>query len=235
MGHGEDAAQALALGLRLLGHLHQLRVGEDHRQRGFQLVGGVADELPLLAPGLFRRPDHPPGQKLRNGQKGQQAYKADAGEGSGQGFQGGLLAAHVREDQGAGGVAPGQQVSEVVLRDHAGIGSGFRYPEDQVFQKGFIGQIVIASGHRHQLPVSTDLDEEIGQLHLLGPAVGPPQLKGVLHHRLHHGEGLGLQIFPGEVVHQAEDQAQRHGDDGHKHTDEAKAQLFQHPSFTSSW
>ena len=45
------------------GALQQLRIGEDHGEGGFQFVGGVGEELPLLFPCLFHRPHRPAGQQ----------------------------------------------------------------------------------------------------------------------------------------------------------------------------
>ena len=62
-GHGEDAAgKSAPPGLvRLV--LEQLRVGHDDGQRGFQLVGGGRDELPLLLPGPLHRAHRPLGEQ----------------------------------------------------------------------------------------------------------------------------------------------------------------------------
>ncbi|MPM69813.1 hypothetical protein SDC9_116761 [bioreactor metagenome] len=49
--------------------VHQLRIGENDRQRCFQLVGRVGQELVLLLPGALHRAGDPPGQKDRNAQK----------------------------------------------------------------------------------------------------------------------------------------------------------------------
>lgn len=43
--------------------LEQLRVGHDDGQRGFQLVGGGRDELPLLLPGPLHRAHRPLGEQ----------------------------------------------------------------------------------------------------------------------------------------------------------------------------
>ena len=58
----------------LLGAVRQdhLRVGEDHRQRRLQLVGGVGHELGLLLPGPAHGPDDQSRQKPGEGQKHRQ-------------------------------------------------------------------------------------------------------------------------------------------------------------------
>ena len=77
MGFGEDVVRPPGGPLLQGQGGEELRVGENHRQRRFQLVGGVGEKLALLAPGPLHGGCRPPGQDGGNPQQQQKRRQGD--------------------------------------------------------------------------------------------------------------------------------------------------------------
>ena len=201
MGHGQNAVftgfSGLGLGIRLL---QKLGVGQNYRQGRFQLVGGIADKLPLLGPGFFHRPGGPAGQQQGNAEKDGQTSGANQQAVFGKAVQGSGFTGGVGKDQGQGPGGFHLQVTQAVIRHGAQVVSGMYGRVNQVVQENRIRQVVIAAGNGGNLSPGGDLDDKVGKPYGFGPDARQPLLKGILCHGFHHGNALFFQIHPGKMV-----------------------------------
>ena len=125
--------------------LQKLRIGHDHRQGRFQLVGGRRHKLPLLLPGTVHRPYRPLGQQNADPQERQEAEPADQKAGSGEIVQGGDLAGDIRKHHAGPQRRVGPVIAQVIfLNDPQPPGGGVG-DLDQTVQEVPVGQVVIAA------------------------------------------------------------------------------------------
>ena len=97
----------------------ELRVGENHRQRCFQLVGGVGEELALLAPGPLHGLCRPPGQDDRHPQQQQKGRQGNAQIRAHHLPEHGPLHGHVHKGQPPVKAVVPPEIAEAVALDHA--------------------------------------------------------------------------------------------------------------------
>ena len=83
---------------------HNAGIGQDHRKRRFQLMGGVGDELALLLPGLFHRPEGQGGQKQTDEEKGGHGQQPDEQAGEEEGAQSAALPGQIGKGDADGAV-----------------------------------------------------------------------------------------------------------------------------------
>lgn len=209
--------------------LEHLRVGEDHRQRRFQLMGGVGEELALLAPGPLHRPGGPAGQEDGHAQKQQQRRRADLKIGAHHLPQGGLLHGHVHKGQLLIQSVVLAEITQVVAVDGAlrpvlgeavGDDGGqlLRVLQIGVGTAGDIGAVRAADLLPH-------LHGEVGQLDHPVPQVQPDVRPGqgvggaLPQHPLEHLPADDLDVLLGGGVGGEEHHRQhrRHHDHAHGH------------------
>ena len=233
-GHGEDVDGELAAAFLVeIRAVQKLCVGHDDRQRGFQLVRGVRHKLPLLLPRLFHRLYRPPGQQPADEEKHGEAQCPDEKTGLDEVGEGCLFAGHIRKGDALPVGGDTAAVPQTVIRKDPYPVPGAVHIGNQGLQIVLVGEVVVphSRGHVSRL---VQVQHKKGQLHPIRRISGPFGPKGSGRHRLEHGHALGLQVLPGEVVHQGEDTGQHHRDDQHVDADELQPQLPDH-SATSRW
>ena len=231
-GHGEDVVRHPAPGRFLtVRGLEQLGVGENDGQRGFQLMGCVGHKLALLLPGLFHRPDGPPGQQDAQHQEHREAGQPDENTAAPEILHGVVFAGDVHEHdhQRPRGLFP--PVTQMILLQGAGLATGLHH-RDQVPEKGLIGQVEVAAVGDDIGSARSGPEDEIGQPGLPG-AAGQAHLIGIFRDGFHHPQAVRLQIGLGKIQHCAEDHAQHDRDNGHVDAHELPPEFFQHGSPTS--
>ena len=233
-----DVAQPLALGghrgVRVGGH--DPGVGQNHREGGLQLVGGVGHKLPLLGPGPFHRLQGQPGQKQADGEEHRQSRPADEQRVEHQPSQGGPLPAEV----GEGDAHPA--VGELLLLEPQtkilqGAGGGLGVPDrlDRLGQ-GLLCDLDLAALLQGDGSVFLNGDTEYrdGPTPLPRPAlVGQMQFQlgrdAVLAQgQLHGGGALPLQLLSRGNHQRPEHRQQHHRHQQHIGEDKFQPQPAQH-------
>ena len=191
-------------------------------------MGGVGEELALLAPGLFHRAGGPPGEHHGDTQQQKQRRQGDLQIGVHHLLQGGLLHGHVHK----GDVLVAEkavvlaQVPQAVLPHHAlRLVLGQAVGEDVL---EFLGVVEVGigaggdGGHVGPVPLLLHHHGEIGQEHLV-PAdvdadVRPGDVRGgggLVDDPLEHLAAEGLDVLAHGHVHRAEHHRQDCGHQNH--------------------
>ena len=212
--------------------LQQLRVGEDHRQRRLQLVGGIRQKLPLLLPCLLHRPGDPAGCRCRNAQQHQHSSQCDQQVGTDQPPQHRLLHGHIHKGQFPVKAVVHGEVAEMVLVDRPlrrfllqalaeNVPQGIGILQIGIGTAGDIGGIPpdIHCEIRQQHPVPADLNGGVG--HSAPAAVLPQDL-------IQHLAAEVLNILPDGVIGGAEHRREHQGHQPHAHRHEFPAQFPDH-------
>ena len=233
-GHGHNAvhepAARLFVVLRLL---QKLRVGQNHRQGRFQLVGSIRHELSLLVPRRLHRLHRPPCQQEGQPQEHGKAQHADEDTGIRQTAHGGKFAGHIHKDDGlAEGRGAFLKAQAVVLQD-TGVLAGIQRQGDDLLNGLRVRQVIIAAKAGGQLAQGIDAYIEIRELRLPGKFPRAAGIGAILHDALHHPDALLFQIIAGKVEQHTENRQHHNGDDGHIDADEFDSQSANHPSATS--
>ena len=231
-GHSQDALlKCFPAGLLVFPTLQQLRVGDDHRQGRFQLMGGIRQKLLLLLPRRVHRADGPPGQKQAQPQKTGKAQKPHQNRVFQEIAQGGALTGQIHKHQCGALLAGKAGKAKVLLLQHPVFPLLCHLHHG--LQHALLRQLIETSGGIHNSALGIQIEDKIGQLHLLPAIVGKSVVPGRHGQRAHGLEGGLLQIIPGEAVKQPQNHNQQHRQHGHVDDHKFYPQLSDQSSATS--
>ena len=235
MGHGEDGfGKLLPLGFFMARLPEHFRIGQDHRQGGLQLMGGVGHEPPLLLPCPLHRAHRPVGKEDAQDQKSSEACSANGNGASQKLAQGLLLQLDVGEDipQFQGRFRP--VVTQAELLQHAGfpavIEGGI---VDGHIQFG-VRQVIIFVAVHHEAAPGVQRQNKAG-LVSLPDKTGAEGANGALGRSLQGFDAALLQTGLGVAVLEPQHQGHHHRDDGHGDAHKFQSKAADQGSFTSRW
>ena len=210
------------------------RIGQDHRQGGLQLMGGVGHEPPLLLPCPLHRAHRPVGKEDAQDQKARETCGAD-GNGAPQKLAQSLLfQLDVRKDipQLHGCLRP--VIAQAELLQHAGFPAVIEGSiVDGHVQLG-VRQVIIFVAVHHEAAPGVQRQNKAGLIPLPAKS-GTEGAHGALGRSLQGFDAALLQTGLGVAVLEAQHQGHHHRDDGHGDAHKFQSKAADQGSFTSRW
>ena len=196
-------------------------------------MGRIGNELALLPPCLVYRLYHPSCQQIADAQKGEEAGNADEDTVSQQIAQSCEFAGNIgiNDDLIAGGVFA--EKPEVVLSYDANGGVGRKGGVNEIFQKVFVGKIIISASRCNEIPSHAQLEGKVRETHIPLHFVGKMGQEGTICNVLHHIDAVAFQILFCKNVEHGHNDAEHDCHDAHDNHNEFGAELSGHELSTS--